>query len=367
MSEAPLNGARLETLRRIHGLTQRDLGARLSIHPSQLSRIESGEKPLVSSLAHAASSAFGEPLSFFTVSNNPVHLGPPAFRRRAAATAQEQARIQELFREAARVFFLVSQASGYHAAALPVVIDSSDPERLAEDLRRETGIGRTAPIANLVRTLERLGVGVVTDLDEAHEADRRDISGIAMPTVQNERPIVATPMIGRGDVQRMTLAHELGHLIFDGRAATISCSTRSPQEKRAFAFGSAFLLPRTVVEDRITDASTLRDYLEVKADYGISAKAVMYRAMRLGLISEARHRTLSIQHSSRGWTQEEPVAVAVESPLLVSQALTRVYPTATFARASHELGVAPERLRRWTGRLESDEAHTAPVTVLRQR
>ena len=110
----------------------------------------------------------------------------------------------------------------------------------------------------------------------------------------------------------------------------------------------------------------MRDFLALKADYGVSAKAVIFRANKVGAISPDRYRVLSIQHSSRRWNVEEPGEVAVERPLLMGQALAKVYPQQTFARASHELGVAPERLRRWAGATNGDEP-LAPVASLADR
>lgn len=352
------NGRRLGVLRRIHGLTQQEFGERIDLHQTQLSRIERGGS-LGIEIAHRASSAFGEPLTFFKVPEFTVPLGPTAFRRRAAANAAEKARVNELYREASRVFAKVSEDSGYREAELP------DPEqdltRIVDSVREQHGLTPHDPVRNLTRMFERLGVGVINNLDDLHEdPDDSNISGITMPTRRNTRPIVATTSLGRGDVQRMTLAHELGHLVFDRDAPTISCSTRSPQEQRAFALGSALLLPEGVIRKRINEKSTLRDYLALKTDYGLSAAAIMLRAHRLGLISSDRYRVLSIQHSSRGWRRDEPVEVPTEDPLLLAQAIKKVYPKSTYARASHELGLAPARLRRWAA---SDEADEPPATV----
>ncbi len=358
------NGARLETLRLIHGLSQSEFGKRLEITQSRLSRLERGDLVLTDELAVRASAIFGEPLSFFTVPSAPIPLGPVAFRRKSATRAAEKHRTVALFQEAARVFHRVSEQAGYHQVH-SVADQDLAPEAAAQAVRGAAGLAVEQPVRNVARLLERLGIGVITHLDDEEFArDIADVSGIAMPTALNRRPLVATNPIARGDVQRLTIAHELGHIILDRHAPAISCAVRSTQERAAFDFGAALLLPARVVERRIDESSTLRDYLELKAEFGLSASAAVGRAYRLGAITEERRRTLTIQHSSRGWRYDEPVQVEVERPLLFQQAVAKAYPTSTYARASFDLGVRPDRLRRWAGRPD-EEGPPANVTRLR--
>ncbi|WP_442870656.1 ImmA/IrrE family metallo-endopeptidase [Clavibacter sp. CT19] len=364
MSDA-YNGVRFEVLRHIHGLTQRDLGERVGIAQSKLSRIERGDSVLSADLASRASVEFGEPLSFFQVRSDELPIGPIAFRKKASTPASERNRVSALFLEASRVFAHISAESNYRTL-FAVEGLTGDPARLAENIRAALSIGVTDSVRNVTRALERLGVGVVSRLDdERWRSGRPDASGFSMPTVKSTRPLVATVAIDRGDVQRITLAHELGHLVLDRGAAQIHCSPRSPQERAAFEFASAFLLPVGVLRQKVRESSTLRDLLVVKAEYGISVGAIIMHAKRNGILSEQRARTLQIQLSSRGWRENEPVDVVRERPVLFAQALNQVFPTSTYARASHVLGVTPDRLRRWAEDVSGD-ATLAKVTALRR-
>lgn len=375
MNADAYNGARLENLRKLHGLTQRALSETLAISQPTLSRIERGDLHFGAELAHTASAHFNEPLSFFEVPSGAVVLGPTAFRRKAATRAAERDRITALYEEAARVFSHVSEASGFHPATVIAELRALGPEDAAAAFRRLAGADRMQPVANLTRLLERVGIGVITELDEPEFShDRADVSGITMPTARNTRPLVALAAIARGDVQRLTVAHEVGHLVLDQDAPAVSCSTRSPQETAAYQFGGALLLPAHVIRSQITEASTFRDYLELKAEYGISVAAIIKRAQTLQLISDDRARTLQIQHSSRGWRFDEPVEVATERPILLRQALAQVYPAGTYARGAHALGVRPDRLQRWAASNHDTPAdqpttspHLAPITPLRRR
>lgn len=360
------NGVRFEVLRHIHGLTQQELGERIGITQSKLSRVERGDVPPSEEIVTRASTEFGEPLAFFAVPADAFPVGPIAFRKKASTPAAEKNRVSALFLEASRVFDYVSQASNYRSFTAADGL-TGDPSSAAERVRSVLGIGLTAAVRNVTRALERLGVGVVSDLDDDRwKAGRADASGFSMPTVKGSRPLIATVSIDRGDVQRMTLAHELGHLILDRGAPQIHCSPKSPQERAAYEFAASFMLPVQVLKARIHEQSTLREYLGVKAEYGLSVGAIVMHAKRHGVVTESRARTLQIQLSSRGWRDTEPVEVVKEDPLLFRQALGQVFPTSTYAKASHALGVAPDRLRRW-GNDHTDEAPLANVTALRPR
>lgn len=369
MSDA-FNGARLETLRHIHGLTQRELGSRIGVTQSQLSRLERGDATLSAELAAVVSSSFSEPLEFFRVTPSLATAGPTAFRRKSSMRAAERDRVTALYREASRAFATVSDRSGYHEFTADFDGRFDDPESAAAAVRDEAGLSGDQPVRNVTRLMERLGVGVVADLDARPDGGvASEVSGITAPSLHNHRPLVATLSIGRGDVQRLTLAHELGHLILDRNAPTVSCSTRSPQEQAAFAFGRALLVPPSVVRNQVRESSTLKQLLGLKSEFGISVSAIVYYANRLGVISDARARTLQIQIASRGWRDQEPVGVVPERPMLFKQALTKVYPAGPFA-ASHALGIEPSRLRQWLGAAAADgDARALPgkVTPLRFR
>lgn len=146
-----------------------------------------------------------------------------------------------------RLFAEVSERSGrrpFDLASAPMGSGREAPIAL----RRKQGFRELQPVANIVRTIERMGIGVVTELTELRDGEQQhEVPELTMPSMHNTCPVVATLSILRGDLQRLTLAQELGHIVFDGSAATIACKRHSPEELRAFEFGSAFLLSSVVV------------------------------------------------------------------------------------------------------------------------
>lgn len=362
------SGQRLTALRHIFGLTQTALAERLDVTQSFLSQVERGDRPPPDSLVVDASMKFGLPMAFFAVLPQAFESGPMTFRKTSRASARDEGRVSELYNEAARLFRTVSEESGFRTADLPDPAEyGGDPEEVAIAMRDAIGLGADDPVLNATRTLERFGIGVVDRLDETGHGGGH--TGVSRPSRLNDRPLVALADAVPGAVKRLTLLHEAYHLIADRDLAAPITSTRSMEEQRAFRFAGAFLLPETVVRERVSESLNLHGYLPIKADYGISVGAIIRRARDLNVISPDRYRSLSIQLSSAGWRTTEPVEVADEKPLLLGQALTKAFGTQAIARASHVVGSSPEWIRRWTRDIEPppDEQPSNVVTLAERR
>ncbi len=168
-----------------------------------------------------------------------------------------------------------------------------------------------------------------------------------------------------GDTLRWTIAHELFHIIADGDLRTPLNSTRDQREKRAHAFAGALLVPEPIARQHLSETLTLQGYLRVKAEYGVSVRALIPRGQRLGLVSDQRVRSLYIQMSSIGWKKEqEPVPVAVERPLLLGQSLHRAHGPQFAARVSYLIGTPVELLQHWVPEDEIGDKLVAGVVHL---
>ncbi len=366
MDEAPLLGERLTALRNLHGLSQGALAAELGVSQPFLSLVERSERVFGEDLALAAGQRFDLPRSFFSVEPGSTEAAPVTFRKKASAGVRVEARVVQTFKEAARLFALVSERSGYRAADLPDAEDlSNDPAQCAEDMRSRLGIERNAAIPNVVRALERAGVGVLVGL-EPYRSPTGDHVSLSRPADARGRPLVAVVATCPGAVQRMSVAHELGHLILDRARLRQIAGTRSPEEKRAYVFAAALLLPDHVIERQVSESLTLHGYLRIKAEYGMSVAAIVMRARDLGLISAARARSLQIQMSSQGWRTDEPVEIPAEQSMLFEQAVTRVFGDRSTRDIATAVGTDPALVAHWLHRRD-DAATSAPVISLSER
>lgn len=341
------NGRRFLDARELMGLTQAALAAKLGVSQPTVSQIEKAERPLTADLVSRAAQATHLPESFFHIPPNPLDVCVPTFRKSSKAKTIDERRLVRLHREAARVFELASQQSGYHTARLPEDIHTLDEQAAAAAIRTHAGLGPTDPIPNMTRLLERLGFGVIANLDTNRMTVSIAHSGLSIPTTQSQRPLISTPHQYRGDAMRATLGHELGHHIWDQDVTAPSTSTRSPQERRAHTFASALLLPISILQERVTEGLNLNGYLPIKAEYGISVGAIIMSAKNNKIISPARARSLQIQLSARGWRTDEPVDVPAETPILFKQALERI--THHDKHTAEALtGLPAPLLERWT-------------------
>lgn len=364
-----LIGARIKALCELLGLSRVRLAEGVEMTPVQISKIESGSQRFTLEVAGHLARRYCVPFEFFTQRDPLAETVVPTFRKKARASVTEQKRSVRLAREATRVFARASAETGYRPFDFsddPDLLD--DVEQVAIEVRRAAGVGPEEPIANVTRVLERQGIGVINGLDP--DDSRADtVTGVSLPSVHNQRPLVALVSSAPGAIARFTLAHEAAHHIWDKDLASPMTSTRDYREQRAHRFAGALLLPQSVVSRCITERTTLRGYLPVKADYGLSVGAIIMRARDTGAISTQRARSLQIQLSSLGWRDPaiEPVDVACERPLLLQQALSRVTDLGGIALGDYT-GLPPQLVRHWM-QLDSDPdgAPTAEIIDLASR
>lgn len=265
-----------------------------------------------------------------------------------------------------------AEASGAPSLRLPRLYDQDvSAEDAALQVRTAAGLDEYEPVRNVVRLAERLGVAVVCGLDpQLAMADPSDADGtycgLTLPSSAIDRPLVATVRPLPGAVQRMTLAHEIGHLVLDANLVSPPRSRDVP-ERRAFDFAGALLLPERPMRECINSDSTLADYLKFKSRYGVSVGAIVMRAQRLGLIDSVRAKSLHIQISSRGWRVHEPVEVVQEKSLLLAQASDRAWPVNTVLAAAAQVGLPASLVKAWLNKPDLPEARGDNIISLASR
>lgn len=348
ISQDQLVGGRIKALSELTGVSRTRLAEGVGATPAMLSKVAGGNQRFPLELASALAESNLVPLDFFVQTDPTVEVVVPTFRKKARASATEQKRIVRLTREAARVFTRASVETDYRPFDFADDADLlEDVEQVAIEVRRAARIEPDVPVPNVTRVLERQGIAVINGLDpyDDHEAD---FTGVSLPTAYNRRPLIAVIGHTPGAVARFTIAHEAAHCIWDLDLPSPLTSTRDHRELRAHRFAGALLLPEAAMRQRIHEHTTLRGYLPVKADYGVSVGAIIMRARDLRIITSERARSLQIQLSSLGWRDPaiEPVPVSDERPLLLKQALQRATATDNLSLAAYT-GLPPELVRHW--------------------
>ncbi|MCL2423939.1 MAG: ImmA/IrrE family metallo-endopeptidase [Micrococcales bacterium] len=203
----------------------------------------------------------------------------------------------------------------------------------AGSIRRDYGLG-TAPIgevAELVATCAQCDVTVMTM--------PVGVDGVIARDPRTRRSIVAVAATDAWARQRMTLAHELGHLVFDrlDRDLPADCAGDSAAESQVTSFGRHLLAPRAGVSALLERAGAVRGAVDeshlsqVVVHYGVSPEVA------------------AIQMRDEGWTHDPQAAQWIAGTVTTKHLATR-YGWA----AEHECLVASAQTQRPPARLLRD-------------
>ena len=314
---------RLRLARQLLGLKRAQLAERVGLSPAAISQFESGAtKPRPSSLAEIAL-RLGMPVSFFAATGRPLLAIPTdqtffrSLRRTSQMDRERAAAHAVLLAELVRLVESRVKLPEYDVP-LDLTIDAQDPpdraEEVAERLRVSWGLGEE-PVPNTVRLLERHGIVVARLPLLTGDVD-------AFSSVVPARPIVILGADkGVRERSRRDALHELGHLVMhhaDPEAAS------PPLERQAERFSSALLFPAAAFREEWPVGRRLDwpKLVSLKARWGMSLGALLYRARDLELISPIGYESAVKYMSKKGWRTREPgPSGPPEEPKLLRDAL----------------------------------------------
>ena len=192
---------------------------------------------------------------------------------------------------------------------IPADLTDSFIESAAATTRSHWNV-EPGPLPSIVHLLEMNGVLVVR-LPE--ETDRK-VS--AFSTDAGTRPIVLLASNKADKARgRFDAAHELGHLLIHPDTEPGSKIV----EDQANRYAAELLMPREHIVDRLPRRIDWVKFQELKREWGVSLRALVYRAHYLGVLSEASYRRANQQLSM--WGRPEPGDLgAAEAPQLMGLA-----------------------------------------------
>jgi Zn-dependent peptidase ImmA (M78 family)/DNA-binding XRE family transcriptional regulator len=312
-------GDKIRQAREIRGMTQEKLGSEIGRSKALIAQVERGFKEASSDLMEAIAFATKFPLTFFDV---PPHIEFPIseviFRAKADISRKD---ILAAVRYTEHVFGIALSLSR-RLKSIPVGIKSlsSNPITAARETRQLMKIDPHEPIVNMIRTLERVGVWcfAMPVLEDG------DAFCLWMEIEQRSIPIIAVSAKAPVDRLRLSVAHELGHLVLHRDSILRS---RKDVEEEAFSFAAEFCMPAQAMEREMTGPITLSTLARLKLRWGISIAALVRRAHELKLITTRQYHYLFQQLSARGWRTEEPpqLNIAVDRPRLVRNMAELIY------------------------------------------
>ncbi|MCK7661999.1 helix-turn-helix domain-containing protein [Corynebacterium antarcticum] len=288
-------GDALVVLRRSAGITQEELAKRVNITQAALSRYENDLREPDTETLCALSRALGVTPKFLT--HEYKHLGAIAadahMRRQKTAKPTDWKRIEARINvHRMHTSFLLEKVplkpSNYIFRLDPA---EHTPTEAAEICRSNWRMP-IGPVKNLTRWMESSGIVII---EEDFGTPR--ING--MSQWAGECAVVLINSTMPTDRKRLTLAHELGHLVLhtdylDGDI-----------EEQANEFAAAFLMPEVHIIYELNNL-TLGRLSDLKKKWGVSMQALFERAYRLGKISDQDRSRFYRQLSKRGWRTREP-------------------------------------------------------------
>ena len=335
-----MTGERVRLAREYLAMTQKHLAEAAEVTQSAISQIEKGG-PVSDETLRRIGQATGYSKEFFR--RGPLPALPELslrYRKRATSRVSDSRRLRAHCRQGLELVTELEQQ-----AELPTVtikpthdeVDDEQIEKLAVSVRQQLGIGADDPVPNLMRAVERSGVIVFGGAVDFNKHD----AASAWPSYPFGRPIVCYARGKPGDRQRLSIAHEIGHLVLHQMRSVDDARA----EAEAFRFGAALLIPSQAAAEAIEPPVTLRSLAWAKSKWGISIQALIRRGYDLRIIDSRRYQSLMKQLSARGWRKEEPVEVPAEQPALLPKMLEVVYGSTNPAVIAGITGMSPVAIR----------------------
>ncbi len=302
---------RLIQARKASGLTVKALAEKMgnAVTAQAISKYEKNKCKPTSETLIALSKALGVRTEYFFRPLR-VNLGEIHFRKHSRLPARTLNKIEARSRDFVERYlsledmFPKDRFPGFkNPLKSKHVATPEQAENRATELRRKWELGLN-PIPVMTELLEDRGIKVI--LIESEDG----FDGLFAMAGQHH-PIVVIGKGWDGDRQRMTLAHELGHLVLEPEGEP------KKQERLIMRFAGAFLVPQeTALKELGEHRRTLTwpELIPLKRIYGMSIKAWILRARDLGIISESRYVSLLKFYNKKGWGRGEPEQLPSEEP-----------------------------------------------------
>lgn len=293
-----INVEMLSLAREAMGFTQKNLADQIGCKQSRLSKIESGELVPNESDIQSFVSFLGRTRDFFFQSGTALPASVSFYRKAQTlplkmlrrSNAEMNVRRLEIEQQIGNVKLGGRQLPNWQPEK------NGGVKRVAQMLRQEWGI-KNGPVLNLTALAEDAGCVIVD-----HSFPSTKLDGLCIRSRQ-QHPIIFLNKDLPKSRRRLSLAHEIGHLV-------MHIDPHENVESEAWEFAGEFLMPAEEIENQL-DRLNLDKLGQLKKKWGISMQAILYRARKLEKISESYYRFLWMQIGKCGYRTNEPFEDAV--------------------------------------------------------
>lgn len=352
-------------LQELEKTTKKALAEEVGISPSTMSKMLNKQIAMSPDMVRRLSARTDYPIEFFSSDATRIPVIDLTYRHTSKSSVSELNAVSAEFSLLLNVSNKISDIVGMHPRTdwIDELAPKTDDEvtrdyieHIAGKTREFLGIPSHGAIKNITRSIECSGIVIapLKTLTPLAGEEHLHSDGVTYPGLKNGTPVIGySPDSDAGDRERFTKAHELGHLILHRYRRP---TKYRDMENEAHAFAGALLMPLSDANVLISASTTLKDFGQLKAGWGISMAALISRGYRAGILSKDRWRSLFIQLNARGWKKNEPIHVGVERPLLLSSMIGKIYGDERGAvnsfRMTQELRMPFRYLDVWAGGLK---------------
>lgn len=305
--ESSFNGARLKAARQYNAMTIGDVANALGISNQSISQFENNKTEPKLENVFLLSNLLGFPREYFYERDeSDVAIGNTYFRSLASTSKKERNAQVERVKLLSKIYEAIQEYISFPKFDLEIQ-EEAKPEQLADYVREQWCLGRK-PIYNLIDIMERHGIVITNAFEE-----NKDIDAYSHVEVinRNSVPIVVLGYETNIFRQQFNAAHELGHILTDGKyeLEELSKAEYRDMEKYMNRFAGALLVPEELLyEDLRGNGKTdIRYYIELKKKYRVSAQALIVRANQIGAITANQYQYLMKQMSQHNYRKNEPL------------------------------------------------------------
>lgn len=318
---AQANSVMVQLNRLSCGWSMKRLADEAGVSSSHVSRVEAGILPLAGQALDDYAHALHCPPEALCVPFSRTPAEGTHFRANASAAEWKRDRVWARANLVAmRIGRLAERADLDPALSLPQ-LDPTDYAAeggeitVAQVLRRLWRL--SGPIASMSKLIEAAGVFIVKEDFEDPEVD-----AVTLRAGTHHPHVIYLNAARPADRMRMTLAHELGHLVMD--AMTLVSPTET--ERRATSFASEFLAPIDDIGfdlDRVS-IRTVHELDELRLRWGVSEASLVVRAHQRNVLSDYQYRSMFRLLNETGRMYGPRLGVAAEQPTLTRHLLEQL-------------------------------------------
>ncbi len=289
-------GKRLANARKIKCLSQRELCDKIGgiVSSNAIAKYETGKMLPSSTVLIALSKALNMELDyFFRPFTFQIDSNKFEFRKKSSlGKKQENALKETIIAQIEKYLEIESITNDGKRFDIDfkdtVVATANDARALGNRLRQELNLGIDG-ILSPIDVLENRGVKII-EIDTSNKFDGSCIC-------DNEIPVIVLNKNSESERKRLTLFHELAHLL-------LSFEKGADVEKLCSIFANEVLLPSAVLKQIVGEKRkniSLVELKDIQRLYGISVEAIMIKALQLSIINETQYRNfyISLNKSDR--------------------------------------------------------------------